>query len=137
MPLGLITAAALPGNSDAVLLARVRSRVNAALITQATVSAISYALQDLTAGTQISAGTFAVSSTIFDALQLDALWTKDSTALPGTDQAAGYNFRATVPAANLPLSSSGNRMHCDVKITMVSGETIRLAFEWASIKVYG
>lgn len=74
--------------SGVTLLARLRGQ-DGAYVTQASISSISYGVRDLTAGSTTSSGTFTVSTSIFDSLQIDDRWTKDRT---------GYNFRATISA---------------------------------------
>ncbi len=123
----VVTATAIPGNADVTLLDRARALVTNALITQATVSSIAWAVVDLDLATTLATGTFSKTATVFDSLQTDTRWTKDSI---------GYNFKAVLPAANFPVANSGNRMRADVKFTMVSGEVFRLEFEWPTLQVY-
>lgn len=136
MPLPIVTARAIPGNADVVLLARLRSRQGADLVTRAAVSSIAWALQDLTSGTQILTGSFVVDDSVFDSLQTDGVWTRDSAAAPGTDGVAGYNFRGLIPASALPVASSGHRLQTDVRLAMVSGEVLRIIFQWSSLAVF-
>ena len=126
MPYAIITSVIVHGNADVALLGRIRGR--GGYVTHATVSSIAWYLSDATTQTVITNSTFTVASVIFDQLQLDDMWTKDTT---------GYNFRGVITAASIPLANSGNRMAGDVKFTMSSGEILRGQFNWPSAKVFG
>ncbi len=130
MPYAVFTSVLVPGSADVVLLGRVRSR-GGELLTQATVASIAWTLSDVSDGAAqgvLATGAFVVADTIFDQLQVDALWTKDSV---------GYCFKGVIAAASLPLANSGHRMQADVKITMASGEVLRGSYNWPSAKVWG
>ena len=136
-PYALITAQAVPGNSDVALMARVRGQ-NFNLVTQASLLAINYALTDLALGANLGAGTFAISSVWFDSLQQqDGSWTKDGPANPGQDLAWGYNFKAILPYSLIPIANSGNRMQADVYLTPVIGGRLRIIFQFPTLQVYG
>ena len=67
---------------------------DAANITQSDLSSITYtsrALSDLT--TEIDGSALTITIVVFDTLQTDSRWSKDST---------GYNFRHQLPAAAIP-----------------------------------
>jgi len=130
MPHAVFTSVLIPGNADVVLLARIRNRAGS-LLTQATVASIAWTLSDVSDGANqgvLATGTFVVADTIFDALQVDELWVKDTE---------GYLFRGVIAAASIPTANSGHRMQADVKITMASGEILRGIFNWPSAKVWG
>lgn len=97
--------------TDTPLLARVKH--GGSLITQAAISAISYLVKNKS-GTQTATGGLTVASVVFDALQADERWSLD---------AAGYNFRATIPAAAFP---SPNHYLVEIKFTPVSGSPFYL-----------
>lgn len=114
--------------SPAVFMAQVRGQ-SAALITQASITSISYRVWNLTTGDEVnvdpegssSSGSqttndpLTVSAVVFDTLQTDAGWTKDQY---------GYNFRHTMPAAAFP---DGNvRYKVEYKFTPTSGEAFFL-----------
>jgi hypothetical protein len=81
---------------------------------QADISSITYATYDLdgdTPETAVGSGSLTVANVVFDALQTDAVWTKDST---------GYNFSHAIPAADLP--NGGHRYRVVYVFTPASGE---------------
>ncbi len=88
---------------------------------QADISTITYATYDLdssTPETAVGSGSLTVSSVIFDTLQTDAVWTKDST---------GYNFSHQIPKASLP--NGGHRHRVVYVFTPASGEGFTLVGE--------
>ncbi|MBY0523432.1 MAG: hypothetical protein K2R98_08530 [Gemmataceae bacterium] len=135
-PYAMVTAQAVPGNAGVALMARIRGQAFA-LMTQASVASIAYTVTDLTLAANLGSGTFAVASTIYDSLQQqDGSWTKDSAVNLGQDAAWGYNWKAILPAAAIPVANSGNRMQVDAVFTPVSGEKFRIVFQFPTIKVY-
>jgi hypothetical protein len=140
--LSVVIGQRIPGQSGVTLLARLRG-VAGQLLTQASLVAITYVVSDLTNGKQLANGSFAIAGTIFDALQTDPRWTKDSQAQPGPDGSWGYNFLAVIPAATIgatPLSNnppSPRRVQVDVVFQPVSGEPFRAIFTWVEAQVYG
>ena len=82
MPYAVITGPIIPQNADVILLARIKSRTGDYL-TQATVSAIAYSVYDASQGANnavaLVSGSLVIASVIFNSLQVDSLWTKDST----------------------------------------------------------
>jgi hypothetical protein len=78
-------------------------------ITQATISSIAFKCYehatkdkavDAEDGTLITSGAIVVASTVFDTLQTDAKWTRDST---------GYNFAYASPAADRTVGARWHR----------------------------
>ncbi len=133
------------GRTDVTLLARVVGYLGTP-ITPADVAAISWQVSDLTAGTVLGTGTFAVASVVFGGLvQTDPRWTRDSQQAPGPDKQWGYNFLAVVPAsafagpALVPLANAypPDQLQADVTMTPASGNPFRLPpFLWKPIASY-
>lgn len=143
--LSLITGQAVPGNAGVALMARIRG-ANGSLITQGSVSSISYSVwailatvSGLAVPSQEKASTaLTVSATIYDSLQqTDQLWTKDGPNDLGVDGSWGYNFRSILPASAFTVARSGDRYRADVILVPLSGEQFRMPFEWDSLRVYG
>jgi hypothetical protein len=121
--------------TDTPLLSRLKQPSTGALITQSSVSAITYVIQDLTLATQIGSGTLTVASVVFNALQQsDARWTQDSATLLGSDGLYGYNFAWQVPGANFVFTPAydlqGNPIahlfKIDVKFVFADGSKLEL-----------
>lgn len=94
---------------------RIRN-VQGALITQASLSTITYAIYDLKAlapPTLILSGSVPIASSVFDALQQNAaIWPVDST---------GYNFSFTLPQTSFPNAGPAQRYAAEFKFTDVAG----------------
>ena len=87
---------------------------DAANITQASLSSITYAVYDLDATTptsSVTTGTLTISDVVFDALQTDARWTVDDL---------GYNFRDDIAAT--VFSVGGHTYQVEHKFTATGGE---------------
>lgn len=95
---GVITGLAI-AQAGATLMARVVGNQGTP-INSATLAAVAYTVQDLTALTNVCGNSpLAIAGTIFDTLQQsDPRWTKDSAQQPGPDGLYGYNFLTTLPA---------------------------------------
>lgn len=145
----VITGAAIPGKSGVTLFARLRGNAGA-LITQASLTSITYAVLDLTSGVSLGTGTFAVSTTVYDALQQgDPRWQVDTVAAPGRDGSSGYNFAGTLPASLFVARTieaidllagqqpAPHEIQAEVIFTPVSGEPWRVVFRWREVVVYG
>ncbi len=80
--------------TGAAFMARIRGS-DGSYVTQAATTSIAYAVSDVTTGASVSVitGSPVVSSTVFDTLQTDAAWSKDST---------GYNFKHSLAATAFP-----------------------------------
>jgi hypothetical protein len=132
--------------SGVTLLLRLRGRTGQ-LVTQASLASIAYAVTNLTTGAAAGSGSLAVASVIFDSLQLDARWAKDSAAFPGPDGSAGYNFAAELPAALFAVSAPAvptpytiatpQRYQIDVVFTPATGQPWRQIFQITAQGVYG
>lgn len=70
------------------------------LITQATVSTITYAVYD-DAGATIVSGSLTVSAVVYDSLQTGTIWTRDGT---------GFNFKHKLPATAFPNPNETYRL---------------------------
>jgi len=92
---------------------------DAANVEQADISAISYTVYDiLDLDTEVNGSTLTVADVIFDTLQTDSRWTKDTT---------GYNFRHQLPAAAIPTGSKVYTVQ--YKFTDTSGAFFYLEFQ--------
>lgn len=111
-PLAEIITSSGPAGVAFTTLARVVGNA-AAAITQASLSSISYKIfneSSDTPDTAVETGTLTVSSVVFDTLQTDARWTKDTT---------GYNFRNVVAGTN--ITGDGRRYLVEYLFTPTSG----------------
>lgn len=124
----------IAGKSGVTLMARIVG-ANGEPITQASLSSITYTVTDTTDTDTQSTGTLTISSVVFNDLQQqDRRWTADSQARPGRDGRWGYNFRATLPASIMTLTT---KQQADVKFTPVSGEVFFVPFAWTPVRIYG
>ena len=101
------------------LLARIRS-VNGSYLTQASLSAITYAVFNATGNapsTVTASGTLTIADVVFDALQTDARWTVDSL---------GYNLLWVAPGSLFPLGSTIYRV--EITLTDSASRKFRLVF---------
>ena len=106
--------------ANLVVMARGRD-IDAALLLQANVTAITYHVQDEDGEVIAETGLTPVSSYIFDTLQttqLDARWTKD---------AIGYNFRHILAPTDLP--NGGKKHWVTYKFTDSSSRVTKLGIE--------
>lgn len=119
-------------NGTATLLGRVVDSTNTAL-TQSAISSITYSIYLLddqnpdtrTAVANHSAVALTVASVIFNTLQTDSVWSKDST---------GYNFKHTIPIATyVAFAIAGRNYLVEYTITPVTGQKIILRFRLAAI----
>ena len=118
MPDATVTMATVFEDGGASLMARVVGP-DAANITQAGTTSITWAAYDVVAGGAATASdTLTVSSVVFDTLQTDARWTVDST---------GYNFRHDMPATT--FATGGTTYRIEYKFTPASGEVYWVVFE--------
>lgn len=130
----IITGAAVVAKSGVTLMARIVGWT-AEPITRATLSTIDYAVKNLDdADIAVVTGTLTIASVIYDDLQTDARWTKDSEELPGPDGRWGYNFLTTLAATIFP--TGGERYQADVRMTPVTGEPFVVPYQFRPIAVY-
>ncbi len=97
--------------AGAYLMARVLGNAGAA-VAQADISSIAYTIYDLDdTSSSSSDGSLTVANVVYDTLQTDARWSKDST---------GYNFGWSAGAA---LFRDGGKVYqVEVEFTPASGE---------------
>ena len=124
MPNALIFRAIVFEKSGCQPMSRIYSPTGA-LTTQAGTTAITRTVTNLRTGVVISAATpLTIANVIFDALQTDARWTKDST---------GYNFKDGISGTIL---TSPNVIHrVEYKVEPASGDTYWLAGEITTIPI--
>jgi len=103
-------------DSGAYLMARVLGGDGAA-VQQADVSSIAYSVYDMDDTSSPATGTLTVANVVYDTLQTDARWTKDST---------GYNFGWAAAATLFP---TGDKLYlAELLFTPASGEAYHLVF---------
>lgn len=144
--LSVITGVIVAG-SGATLMARLRGNAGQ-LVTQASLTSISYTVTDLTAGTVSSPVTVSVAACVFDNLQQgDPRWSKDSANDPGPDGEHGYNalvtvsashFPATVPTPTAPtIIPAPHVFQVDVIFQPVTGEPFRVVWRLGVQQIFG
>lgn len=85
-------------------LARLKGQA-AANVTQASIATLTYAVTDMVTGLAVVASTaLTISSVIYDTLQTDARWMRDST---------GYNFAHDLAGSALPNDSQSYMLEYD------------------------
>lgn len=142
---GIITGIVTAG-SGVTIMARIRG-VNGSLITQASLSTITYAIRDLTDGATDSTGSLTISSVVFDSLQQASdRWTISSADTPHQkDKSYGYNFLAEFAAslftdfdvgAASPYDVTPHVFEIDIKFTPASGQPFVLAAKFTPIPTY-
>ena len=102
------------------VLARILAPDDGDRILQADLSAIVWSLFELDGELSVAivdGATLTIADVIFDTLQTDSRWTKDST---------GYNFKHQIPSAN--LATGGHTFRAEYKFT-AGGESFRHAAE--------
>lgn len=115
-------------------------------ITRASLSAIAYAVRDLTLGTTTTTSTALTISTVVynDLQQHDPRWTRDSADRPGPDGAWGYNFLATLPAGLFDTydtdadtkQTTHHEYQADVKFTPITGQVFIVPFRFRPLTTY-
>lgn len=126
MPAAAVTQGVIFEDSGCSPMARLKGQ-SGGNVTQASLSAISYTVIDKTTQAVIVAATsLTIADVIFDSLQTDARWTKDST---------GYNFRHDLAAASFPEGNTTYRV--EYTFTPVSGAVFRAVFEMPTLNLLG
>ena len=98
---------------------------DAAAITQATTSAITVAVFKNTSTTATYTASLTVADVVFDSLQTDSRWSKDSS---------GYNFRTALPA--LVFDTGDATYTVEFKFTPTSGSQYFVIFEIDTVEVF-
>jgi hypothetical protein len=109
-----------PG-TDLTCMARVQGKDgsnNLANLAQSDIASIGFAVYDSASGTQLTTGSLAPSSVIFNTLQHGSIWTAD---------AIGFNFLATIPGINFPNGKINYLVI--VTFTLAAGGSFEIAFE--------
>lgn len=110
----LITRIETHEDGGAYLMRRVTGNAGANIV-QADISSIAYRVTDLEDASEVDSGSLTVSAVIFDTLQTDSRWTKDTT---------GYNFGWQTLATQRPTGGKVNQI--EVTLNPVSGEPIQI-----------
>lgn len=142
--LGVVTGVGVC-NSGVTLMARILGNAGTP-ITQASLSAITYTVRDITGQTTIAQDTaLTISSVVYDSLQQsDPRWDLDDSSNPGADNAWGYNFLAVIPAADFASYTvnadtsevTPHRYQVDVEFTPTSGQKFVQAFQFLGVPTY-
>lgn len=99
---------------------------DAANINQGSLTSISVRVFDARTGIPVGASaSVTIATTVFDTLQTDAFWTKDTT---------GYNFRHQLVGTNFP--DGGKTYRVEYKFTPVSGEAWNVEWDHRTITVF-
>ena len=113
-------------DGGATLLARVVGN-DAANITQVSLSSITYKVFKKGTTVNIAENSpLTIADVVFDTLQTDAVWTKDST---------GYNFKVATDVLELP---DGNQIYVfEFKFTPTTGQAFYVLFEINTLGLIG
>jgi hypothetical protein len=144
LPIPLALTQAVPAHTGVRLMARIRNYAGV-LMTQASISSINAVVTDLTKEKALAGSGFVsntslvVSSVVFDTLQSDLTWQKDTAMNPAppppvSDGAFGFNFAWLAPATN--FATAGDRYQVDVKFVPVTGEPFIVPFQFQTLIVY-
>ena len=146
----MIVTGVVPARSGVTLLARIQGN-DGNLITQASISSIAYRVADVSNGTQGSSTALTVSASVYNTLQRnDPRWNMDSEDAPGADGRWGFNFEATIPRSEFPVSSLTDadtstedydepapiQYQVDVTFTPASGQVWTAVFRLKALPVY-
>jgi len=105
--------------NPAVCLARCRVE-DGTYLTQADLSSVDYVVYDLDAGSaQTGSDSISPDDCVYDTLQTDDIWTKDTT---------GYNLKLTLPASCFPTGS--HRYRAVVTLKMLVWDDVSQPFEF-------
>ena len=135
MPLGVITSPVpIPYGTTVSLMARIRG-LNGALITQATLSSITYLLWNQSDNTRVqpssSTRALTVSAVVFDSIQQNtAVWSVDGPDTLGIDSRHGYVFRYDVPSTDTTSAEAGDNLQATITFTFTDGSVLVQLFQW-------
>lgn len=116
--------ASINEDDDFTPIARVKNGAGT-LITQASLTSITYYAYDTGTATQTGTGTLTISSVVFDTLQTGSNWTVDGT---------GYNFLATIPGTCFP--DGGKVYRVEIVFNPVSGSDFTLSYDVTTVALY-
>jgi hypothetical protein len=101
-----------------------RFTVNGSNGTQSDIASVSRKIFDRKSGTSGNASALTVASVVFDTLQTDGRWTKDTT---------GYNFRDRIAGTNFPTGDT--RYVIEYQFTGASSEKFMLVYEVTTLEI--
>ncbi len=110
-------------SSPAALLARVAD-IEGELITQGSVSSVTLTVINTRTDEVTYTGYPVVEDCIYDELQLDGRWGKDSV---------GYNVAVVIPGIAFDMATS---YQAELKITPIEGDAFYVLYELQSIRTY-
>lgn len=120
-----VTKAAMWEDTGCQYMARIVGN-DAAYITQAAITAITRKIYQLPDRTLVATDSLVVANVVYDSLQTDARWTKDST---------GYNFRDPLDAADF---ASGDALYrIEYLFDPVSGQNFADVFQLHARELFG
>lgn len=104
--------------------------LNGSPLVQSDISAASLTIYDMSAGASqatavVGPTSLTVSAFVFNTLQTDGYWTRDST---------GYNVRYMVDASGF-TNDGGKKYRACIKLTTTSYGTVWLVAEWQAMSV--
>lgn len=104
--LGIITGVTIYGSAW-TCMGRILGNLGT-IITQASLSSITYTVRDMTLATTTTAAGVTISTSVFDSLQQNnPRWSKDNANHLGYDGRHGYNFLFVVPASRFTVFDVG------------------------------
>jgi hypothetical protein len=125
-----------PAGGAVTLLARILGQ-NAQPLTYESLASIAITVTDLTSGAVLASNAPLVpSAVVFDQLQYDPRWTKDTPQAPAPpvplgDGLSGYNFLTVIPAAWNP--TIGDTIQARVTFTPLVGQPLVQVWQWLAI----
>lgn len=126
MPVPIITAGVVFEDAGAFFMARIVGN-DAANITQASLNAITCKVIDHDdTGSTVLTPTVTIATSVFDTLQTDARWTKDTT---------GYNFGFAMPATTFATGLKKYRV--EFSFDPDTGEDFKAAFDVDAKALFG
>ena len=116
----------VPERSGCTIMGYIQGHDGAA-ITKSDVSSIAYTVIDVRRpSVTVESGALTVGTVVYDTLQTDARWTKDST---------GYNFAWAAPVTIVP--EGGKTYQVEIEFTPASGAVYRYMVLLETCEFYG